>query len=76
MFAYFLYFQDDILSFEEEKQAIYLQIYRPIYFSLVDVLLQKSHYPSEEEYNSWSSDDKEQFRIYRYNRNGTRLCLK
>ncbi|KAM4604833.1 importin-13-like [Polymixia lowei] len=57
--------QDDILSFEEEKQAVYLQVYRPVYFQLVDVLLQKSHYPSQEEYASWSSDDKEQFRIYR-----------
>lgn len=53
------------MSFEEEKQAVYLQVYRPVYFQLVDVLLQKSHYPSEEEYASWSSDDKEQFRIYR-----------
>ncbi|XP_077580589.1 importin-13-like isoform X2 [Stigmatopora nigra] len=57
--------QDDIMSFGEEKQAIYQQVYRPIYFQLVDVLLHKSHYPSQEEYNSWSSDDKEQFRIYR-----------
>ncbi|KAM6918779.1 importin-13-like [Xenentodon cancila] len=57
--------QDDILSFEEAKQAGYLQIYRPVYFQLVDVLLHKSHYPSQEEYASWSSDDKEQFRIYR-----------
>ncbi|XP_058505458.1 importin-13-like isoform X2 [Solea solea] len=57
--------QDDILSFDEEKQAVYLQIYRPIYFQLVDVLLHKSHYPSQEEFTSWSSDDKEQFRIYR-----------
>ncbi|XP_061587466.1 importin-13-like [Cololabis saira] len=57
--------QDDILSFEEEKQGGYLQIYRPVYFQLVDVLLHKSHYPSQEEYASWSSDDKEQFRIYR-----------
>ncbi|XP_022049200.2 importin-13-like isoform X2 [Acanthochromis polyacanthus] len=57
--------QDDILSFEEDKQAVYLQVYRPIYFQLVDVLLHKSHYPSQEEYESWSSDDKEQFRIYR-----------
>uniref|UniRef100_A0A3Q2YME3 Importin-13 n=1 Tax=Hippocampus comes TaxID=109280 RepID=A0A3Q2YME3_HIPCM len=56
--------QDDILSFEEEKQAIYLQVYRPVYFQLVDVLLHKCHYPSQEEYNSWSCDDKEQFRIY------------
>ncbi|XP_068197386.1 importin-13-like [Antennarius striatus] len=57
--------QDDILSFEEEKQPVYLQVYRPVYFQLVDVLLHKSHYPSQEEYASWSSDDKEQFRIYR-----------
>ncbi|TDH06279.1 hypothetical protein EPR50_G00129050 [Perca flavescens] len=57
--------QDDILSFEEEKQAVYLHVYRPVYFQLVDVLLHKSHYPSQEEYASWSSDDKEQFRIYR-----------
>ncbi|XP_038151037.1 importin-13-like [Cyprinodon tularosa] len=57
--------QDDILSFEEEKQAVYLQVYKPVYFQLVDVLLLKSHYPSQEEYDSWSSDDKEQFRIYR-----------
>ncbi|XP_061790070.1 importin-13-like isoform X1 [Nerophis lumbriciformis] len=57
--------QDDILSLEEERQAIYLQVYRPVYFQLVDVLLHKSHYPSQEEYASWSSDDKEQFRIYR-----------
>ncbi|KAF3699053.1 Importin-13 [Channa argus] len=57
--------QDDILSFEEEKQTVYLQVYRPVYFQLVDVLLHKSHYPSQEEYDSWSSDDKEQFRVYR-----------
>uniref|UniRef100_A0A3Q4BRB0 Importin-13 n=1 Tax=Mola mola TaxID=94237 RepID=A0A3Q4BRB0_MOLML len=57
--------QDDILSFEEEKQAVYLQVYRPVYFQLVDVLLYKSHYPSQEDYSSWSSDDKELFRIYR-----------
>ncbi|XP_034038611.1 importin-13-like isoform X1 [Thalassophryne amazonica] len=57
--------QDDILSFEEEKQIVYLQLYRPVYFQLVDVLLHKSQYPSQEEYATWSSDDKEQFRIYR-----------
>ncbi|XP_036939072.1 importin-13-like [Acanthopagrus latus] len=57
--------QDDILSFEEEKQAVYLQVYRPVYFQLVDVLLHKSHYPSQDDYASWSPDDKEQFRIYR-----------
>ncbi|KAJ3595100.1 hypothetical protein NHX12_004405 [Muraenolepis orangiensis] len=57
--------QDDILSLEEERQAVYLQVYREVYFQLVEVLLQKSHYASEEQYASWASDDKEQFRIYR-----------
>ncbi|KAJ8012271.1 hypothetical protein DPEC_G00066940 [Dallia pectoralis] len=57
--------QDDILSFEEDRQAVYLQVYRPVYFQLVDVLLQKSHFPSEQDYMSWSSDDKELFRTYR-----------
>lgn len=58
-------FQDDIMSFEAEKQAVYLQVYRPVYFQLVDVLLHKAQFPTDEEYASWSSDEKEQFRIYR-----------
>lgn len=53
------------MSFEEEKQALYLHVYRPVYFQLVDVLLHKCHYPSQQEYESWSPEDKEQFRIYR-----------
>ncbi|KAG8437053.1 hypothetical protein GDO86_007942 [Hymenochirus boettgeri] len=57
--------QDDIFSFEAEKQAVYLQVYRPVYFQLVDVLLQKAQFPADEEYATWSSDEKEQFRIYR-----------
>uniref|UniRef100_A0A8D1TIZ0 Importin-13 n=1 Tax=Sus scrofa TaxID=9823 RepID=A0A8D1TIZ0_PIG len=32
---------------------------------LVDVLLHKAQFPSDEEYGFWSSDEKEQFRIYR-----------
>ncbi|KAI7789546.1 hypothetical protein IRJ41_009688 [Triplophysa rosa] len=57
--------QDDIMSFEAERQQVYLQVYRPVYFQLVDVLLHKAQFPSDEEYASWSSDEKEQFRIYR-----------
>uniref|UniRef100_A0A673HS03 Importin-13 n=1 Tax=Sinocyclocheilus rhinocerous TaxID=307959 RepID=A0A673HS03_9TELE len=59
------YQRDDIMSFEAEKQAVYLQVYRPVYFQLVDVLLHKAQFPTDEEYASWSSDEKEQFRIYR-----------
>ncbi|KAJ8376323.1 hypothetical protein SKAU_G00069030 [Synaphobranchus kaupii] len=57
--------QDDIMSFEAENRAVYLQVYRPVYFQLVDVLLHKAQFPTDEEYASWSSDEKEQFRIYR-----------
>ncbi|XP_061635403.1 importin-13-like isoform X2 [Phyllopteryx taeniolatus] len=57
--------QDEIMSFESNKQALYLQVYRPVYFQLVDVLLHKAQFPSDQEYASWSSDEKEQFRIYR-----------
>ncbi len=54
------------MSFESDKQAVYLQVYRPVYFQLVDVLLHKAQFPSDQEYASWSSDEKEQFRIYRF----------
>ncbi|XP_071058948.1 importin-13-like isoform X3 [Pseudochaenichthys georgianus] len=57
--------QDEIMSFETDKQAVYLQVYRPVYFQLVDVLLHKAQFPTDQEYDSWSSDEKEQFRIYR-----------
>lgn len=57
--------QDEIMSFESDKQAVYLQVYRPVYFQLVDVLLHKAQFPTDQEYASWSSDEKEQFRIYR-----------
>lgn len=56
------------MSFEEEKQALYLHVYRPVYFQLVDVLLHKCHYPAQQDYESWSAEDKEQFRIYRWGR--------
>lgn len=53
------------MSLETEKQAFYLQMYRPVYFQLVDVLLHKARFPNEHDYASWSSEDKEQFRTYR-----------
>lgn len=53
------------MSFQVEKRTVYLQVYRPVYFQLVDVLLHKAQFPADQEYASWSSDEKEQFRIYR-----------
>ncbi|KAJ4943634.1 hypothetical protein JOQ06_006132 [Pogonophryne albipinna] len=41
--------QDEIMSFETDKQAVYLQVYRPVYFQLVDVLLHKAQFPTDQE---------------------------
>uniref|UniRef100_A0AAR2JS02 Importin-13 n=1 Tax=Pygocentrus nattereri TaxID=42514 RepID=A0AAR2JS02_PYGNA len=57
--------QDDIMSLDTEKQTLYLQVYRPLYFQLVEVLLHKARFPSDPDFALWSADDKEQFRIYR-----------
>lgn len=57
--------QGDITSLDAERQTLYLQIYRPLYFQLVDVLLQKACFPRDEDFTTWSADDKEQFRTYR-----------
>ncbi|XP_056119602.1 importin-13 isoform X2 [Rhinichthys klamathensis goyatoka] len=57
--------QDEMTSLDAERQTLYLQIYRPVYFQLVDVLLQKACFPRDEDYATWSADDKEQFRTYR-----------
>ncbi|XP_034159515.2 importin-13 [Pangasianodon hypophthalmus] len=67
--------QDDIMSLETEKQTFYLQLYRPVYFQLVDVLLHKARFPNEHDYASWSSDDKEQFRTYRVDISDTLMCV-
>ncbi|KAK3567916.1 hypothetical protein QTP86_027266, partial [Hemibagrus guttatus] len=67
--------QDDITSLDSEKQTFYLQLYRPVYFQLVDVLLHKARFPNEHDYASWSSDDKEQFRTYRVDISDTLMCV-
>lgn len=53
------------MSFDAERQAAYMQIYRPVYLQLVDVLLHKAQFPTDEEYATWSPDEMEQFRTYR-----------
>ncbi|KAA0718898.1 Importin-13 [Triplophysa tibetana] len=67
--------QDDITSLDAERQTLYLQIYRPVYFHLVDVLLQKACFPTDEDYMTWSADDKEQFRTYRVDISDTLMCV-
>ncbi|TSS97560.1 Importin-13 [Bagarius yarrelli] len=67
--------QDEITSLDTGKQTFYLQLYRPVYFQLVDVLLHKARFPNEHDYASWSSDDKEQFRTYRVDISDTLMCV-
>ena len=47
--------QDDIVSVDADKLQEYVRIYAPIYMNLVEVMLQKVQYPSDEEYSSWNS---------------------
>ncbi|KAG1931930.1 importin-13 isoform X2 [Pimephales promelas] len=67
--------QDEMTSLDAERQTLYLQIYRPVYFQLVDVLLQKACFPRDEDYATWSADDKEQFRTYRVDISDTLMCV-
>ncbi|XP_062849908.1 importin-13 isoform X2 [Trichomycterus rosablanca] len=66
--------QNDIMSLETEKQTFYLQLYRPVYFQLVDVLLHKARFSNDYD-SSWSADDKEQFRTYRVDISDTLMCV-
>ena len=50
--------QDDIVSVDADKLQEYVRIYAPIYMNLVEVMLQKVQYPSDEEYSSWNSGRK------------------
>ncbi|XP_069126278.1 importin-13-like [Argopecten irradians] len=64
-FTFWYLLQDDILDSEKERQQLLLPIFQPIYFSLIEILLVKVQYPTDEEYESWTAEEKEQFRCYR-----------
>lgn len=65
VFNFWYILQDDVISSDPEKSEIYKSYFYPIYSSLLDILIVKCSYPSDEEYCMWNSDDKEQFRCYR-----------
>ncbi|XP_072172945.1 importin-13-like [Diadema setosum] len=64
-FGFWYLLQDDIVSAEADKLESYIQTYAPIFLQLVEIMIRKVQYPDDEEYNSWTEDEKEQFRCYR-----------
>ncbi|XP_071954474.1 importin-13-like [Antedon mediterranea] len=64
-FGFWYILQDEITGAETVKCQEYLMTFGPIYMHLVDVMLTKVQYPSEDEYNTWNTEEKEQFRCYR-----------
>ncbi|KAJ8305632.1 hypothetical protein KUTeg_016177 [Tegillarca granosa] len=64
-FTFWYLLQDDILASDAEKYRLLLPLYQPVFFSLIEILLIKVQYPPEEEYETWTAEEKEQFRCYR-----------
>ncbi|XP_072023500.1 LOW QUALITY PROTEIN: importin-13-like [Amphiura filiformis] len=64
-FGFWYILQDDMVSADAPKFQEYVRIYAPIYMNLVEVMLTKVQYPSDEEYTTWNAEEKEQFRCYR-----------
>ncbi|KAK3089277.1 hypothetical protein FSP39_002274 [Pinctada imbricata] len=64
-FTFWYLLQDEITESESEKRSLLIPIFRPVFFSLVEALLIKVQYPDDEEYNTWSAEEKEMFRCYR-----------
>ncbi|XP_064604586.1 importin-13-like [Liolophura sinensis] len=64
-FTFWYILQDDIVALEQDKYRTVLAVLQPIYLSLIEVLLVKVQHPQPSEFDSWSADEKEQFRCYR-----------
>ncbi|XP_048762818.2 importin-13-like [Ostrea edulis] len=64
-FTFWYLLQDGIQDSPVERAKVLHQMFCPVFLSLIQTLLIKVQYPEEEEYNSWTKDEKEQFRCYR-----------
>lgn len=63
-FGFWYTLQEDILSLDTAECASLMLMIKPYYRDLVCIMLRKSMFPSDENYN-WSLEDKEMFRCYR-----------
>lgn len=65
-FNFFYILQDDIVASDQPKAKEYLELFQPVFMTLIDTLLVKVQFPPDAVYNNeWTSDDKETFRCYR-----------
>lgn len=65
-FNFFYILQDDIIASDAGKAAEYVMLFKPLYETLIQTLLTKVQYPSDQMYETeWTAEDKEAFRCYR-----------
>ncbi|XP_012939318.1 importin-13 isoform X2 [Aplysia californica] len=64
-FTFWYLLQDELSMISEEDFMPLMEVFKPIFFSLIEVLLIKARFPSDSDYSSWSLEEKEQFRCYR-----------
>lgn len=64
-FTFWYSLQDEIRSLPPEAEAITFPRIQPIFLHLIETLIKKSKYPIDNSHNGWSSEEKEQHRIYR-----------
>jgi len=64
-FTFWYLLQDELSMISEEDMLPLMDVFKPIFFSLINVLLTKARFPSDSDYASWSLEEKEQFRCYR-----------
>lgn len=50
----FCLFQDELSMISEEDYTPLMEVFKPIFFSLIDVLLVKARHPPDADYVSWS----------------------
>ncbi|KAK7101271.1 hypothetical protein V1264_024075 [Littorina saxatilis] len=64
-FTFWYMLQDDVFECEEDDYRLLTPVFQPLYYNLIQVLLQKVQYPEEAEFESWSKDEQESFRCFR-----------
>ncbi|XP_078316554.1 importin-13-like [Crassostrea virginica] len=64
-FTFWYLLQDGIQDSPAEQSKILHPMFCPIFLSLIQTLLVKVQYPEEEDFNSWTKDEREEFRCYR-----------
>ena len=58
-------FGDDIISEEADHSKRLLSMYSAVFRKLVEVLLRKIMYPSDDAWQTWSDDQRAEFENYR-----------